>query len=131
MTSSKQVNIVPLKRVNDLEFGMDQQSVFGLWGEPDKTEQNYTGETEHLFGNYILRFEYNRLVECTFPGTCHFAVEAVRIISIAAWLRAQPDVAEKARFLISPKLGMAWDHRLTGRESLTVFEAGRWDHLLS
>lgn len=106
---------------------MDFEAVMGI---ADKTLENYTGEVEMLYGDSFYRFFHDRLVEATFPDSHQFQVDGILILSVLDWLAGCGDVVDMARFRISLSHGIAYDYRIPGAGSVTVFEEGRWDALV-
>ncbi len=124
------IHIETLRVVDGLPFGASTGDLEGLYGQPDKSRENYTGEWELLYGDSIYRFFGDRLVEATFPAYHRFVVDGAAVLSPYQWLAGRPDVRDVARFRVAPTVGMAFDNRDPANGSITVFEAGRWDALL-
>jgi len=135
------VYIDTLQSVNGFDFGISTRQLIAQLGPPDEALENYTGELELLFGDTFYRFSADHLVECTLPDSYQFVVNGVEILSVFTWLGSLPDHVDKAMFRVSAAAGMAYDYRplaaadgvskRRNANSITVFETGRWDTLLS
>jgi hypothetical protein len=117
--------------VNGTVFGSCEREIVELLGPPDKVAENYTGETELLFGDTIYRCFRDRFVECTVPDRGRFLIDGVEVLSVFDWLTGCPDVVNKARFRITLAHGIAYDFRDRHKGSITVFEKGHWDPLVN
>ena len=124
------IEIQTLVQVNGLPFGASLQDVEDLLGHADQALENYTGELELLYGDAFYRFFADRFVEATFPDTDRFKVDGLQILSMYEWLQGCRDVVDLAKFRISLSHGIAYDNRMPGNGSVTVFEQGRWDRLV-
>ncbi len=125
------IRITPLIGINDLKFGDLDTTLLATLGSPTEVLENYTGEVEMLFGDCFYRFFERRFVECTFPARHQFVVANVPVLSIFEWLGSLTGTLDKAKFLINTGVGIAYDYRNPDAGSITVFEAGRWDQILS
>ncbi len=127
----RRIRIDTLRTVDGLPFGASIADLEALRGEPDKARENYTGEWELLYRDSIYRFFHDRLVEATFPARHRFVIDSATVLSPYQWLAGRDDVRDVARFRIAPGVGIAFDNRDPANGSITVFEAGRWDGLLT
>ncbi len=131
----QKVSITPGLGVDDLRFGIKLSELRAGLGEVQAVRENHDGEIELLTGGAIFRCLADRFVECTFPDTDAHRVRAyingVPVLSVHAWLGAQPDVVDRAFFRISLAQGIAYDRRGENHASFTVFEPGHWDALLA
>jgi len=123
--------IATFRAVNGLAFGAPSSTLTATHGPPDEALTNYTGELELRYDDSIYRFFADRFVEATFPDTHQFVVDGVSILTMLEWLAGADDCVDKARFRISPQRGIAYDYRFPDNGSVTVFEDGRWDTLLT
>ncbi len=131
MTTSQSVlDIVSHLGVNDARFGDSMDRLVHGLGPADAVQQNYTGEVELSYGDSIYRFMHARLVEVTVPDRERVRINGVDVLSVYAWLGERTDVVDYAKFRVSAAMGLAYDHRFPEHGSITVFERGRWDHLL-
>lgn len=124
------VRIATLEQINNLPWGISSEDLESLLGLADQVLENYTGEVEMLYEDSFYRFYQDRLVEATFPDEHQFHVDGVSVLSMFEWLSGCDDVVDMAKFRISLSQGIAYDYRIRGRGSVTVFEAGRWDALV-
>ncbi len=129
------MDIIPGQGVDELRFGMSMVALTRSLGPVDAVRENHDGEIELLCGGAIFRCLADRFVECTFPDTDDHRVRAyihgVPVLSVHAWLGAQPDKVDRAFFRISLAQGMAYDKRGQDHASYTVFAPGHWDKLLA
>lgn len=123
--------IVSHRSVDGVAFGWCEQELYEVLGPADKVQQNYTGEVEYLYADRIYRCLGDRLVECTVPDVGRFTVNGVAVLSVYEWLKGCGDFVDRAKFRISADTGIAYDRRDPDHGSITVFEKGRWDALLS
>ncbi len=106
------MNLDPFARVDDVPFSASPDEVLRLRGTPWRTGRNGIGLNELDYGSVVFRFQDGgRLEEVTMPaplvivGTRSIAFEA-----LASFLRAaDAGCFERARFLVSPRFGIAFD----------------------
>jgi hypothetical protein len=104
----------PFVAVDGLPFTVGQDEILARRGRPWRALRNDVGLNELDYGEVVFRFQDNgRLEEVTRQAEV-LAIGNLRVpfASLAAFVRGQdPDVFERAGFVVSPRLGIAFDPR--------------------
>lgn len=101
----------PYEQVDDLPFTATRDEVERRYGRPTKEGRNAVELTELDYGSRVLRFQDGgRLEEITVHGhVVDLGNVAVPFVSLADFVRRQDPLAfERAGFLVSPLLGLAF-----------------------
>lgn len=102
----------PFEMVDDTPFALSSAQLRRERGEPWRMLRNGIGLTEMDYGDAVYRFQDSgRLEEITLQAeVVVIANVAVPFAHLAAFVRDQdPDAFERARFVVSPKFGLAFD----------------------
>jgi hypothetical protein len=121
--------------INGLMFSAPPAAIIEAEGEPDDVRMNHSGETEYVYRQdnahtVIFRCFQNRFVECTYPDFGSIIIDELPVVSARPWIAVQTGVLHVAKFWISPRHCIAYDHRDPANGSITVFRAGHWDHVI-
>ncbi|MFT3857659.1 MAG: hypothetical protein QM742_09230 [Aquabacterium sp.] len=101
----------PFTQVDDLRFTASPDEVRARWGRPVREGRNAVELDELDFGHIVCRFQASgRLEEITVRApVLHLDKVSVPFASLAAFVRGHdPQAFERAGFLISPALGLAF-----------------------
>lgn len=102
----------PFVAVDGVPFTVDQDEIRTRRGRPWRALRNDVGLNELDYGDVVFRFQDNgRLEEVTRQAEV-LAIGNVLVpfASLAAFVRGQdPEVFERAGFLVSPRFGIAFD----------------------
>ena len=102
----------PFERVDDTPFSISRATLVRERGAPWHTGRNGVGLDELDYGDVVYRFQdCGRLEEITMQAEV-LAIGNSRVPfgQLAAFVHARdPDAFERARFLVSPALGLAFD----------------------
>ena len=102
----------PFERVDDTPFTISREGVLRERGAPWREVRNGVGLNEMDYGDVVYRFQDSgRLEEITLEAeVLSIGNVAIPFASLAAFIRANDAEAfERARFLISPAFGLAFD----------------------
>ena len=102
----------PFERVDDTPFTISREGVLRERGAPWREARNGVGLNEMDYGDVVYRFQDSgRLEEITLEAeVLSIGNVAIPFASLAAFIRANDAEAfERARFLISPAFGLAFD----------------------
>ncbi len=102
----------PFVSVNDLPFTVSREQVLRLWGRPAEEGFNVVGLIELDYGTTVYRFQTSgSLEEVTLQAaTVQLGVEVIPFEVLRDHVRAHdPDMFERAGFVVSPKFGLAFD----------------------
>lgn len=102
----------PFERVDDTPFSLSRAALLRQRGEPLRSARNGVGLNEMDYGDVVYRFQDGgRLEEITQQAeVLSIGKVAIPFAHLAEFLRAHdPEVFERARFLVSPGFGLAFD----------------------
>jgi hypothetical protein len=106
------MKLEPYERVDDTPFSVSSAGIVQRRGQPWRAARNGVGLNEMDYGDVVYRFQdCGRLEEVTLEAeVVTLGNIAVPFASLAAFLRENDDqVFERARFVISPRYGLAFD----------------------
>lgn len=106
------MKLEPFVRAGELAFTLTADAIRQRWGRPLREGRNSVALNELDYGHTVLRFQDNgRLEEITTEvPVLELGSVAVPFASLQGFVRAQDAEAfERARFTISPSLGLAFD----------------------
>lgn len=106
------VVLLPYEQVDDTPFSATGDDVRRTRGEPWRARRNEVGLDEMDYGEVVFRFqESGRLEEVTLQAeVVRLGNVAVPFDALAGFVRSQdPQVFERAGFLVSPAFGLAFD----------------------
>lgn len=106
------VKLQPYLQVDDTPFTASSADVMGARGRPWRAVRNDVGLNELDYGDVVFRFQdCGRLEEITLQAkVVTLDNVAIPFDALAAFIRAQDAEAfERAGFLVSPALGLAFD----------------------
>jgi len=101
----------PYEQVDDLPFSATRDEVVQRYGHPLKEERNAVELTELDYGDHVFRFQDGgRLEEVTARApVLDVGNVAIPFVNLADFVRRQdPNAFERAGFLVSPLLGLAF-----------------------
>jgi len=102
----------PFKRVDDTPFSISSAQLLQERGVPWRASRNGVGLNEMDYGDVVYRFQDGgRLEEITLQAeVLTIGNVAVPFAHLAAFIRDHdPAAFERARFLVSPGFGLAFD----------------------
>jgi hypothetical protein len=102
----------PYVQIDDTPFTLSSEDLLRARGEPWRALRNGVGLNEMDYGDVVYRFQDGgRLEEVTVQAeVVDIGNVAVPFANLAAFIRAQdPGAFERAGFVISPQLGLAFD----------------------
>ncbi|MBA2962100.1 MULTISPECIES: hypothetical protein [Ramlibacter] len=102
----------PYVQVDDTPFTLSREELQRARGDPWRALRNGVGLHEMDYGDVVYRFQDNgRLEEVTVQAeVVTIGNVAVPFATLAAFIRAHdPEAFERAGFLVSPQLGLAFD----------------------
>ena len=102
----------PYVQVDRTPFSASSADILGARGQPWRSGRNGVGLNELDYGDVVYRFQdCGRLEEITLQAeVVTLGNVAVPFETLAAFLRAQdPEVFERAGFVVSPRFGLAFD----------------------
>ena len=102
----------PFERVDDSPFSLTKEDLLRDRGEPERAMRNGIGLNEMDYGEVVYRFQDSgRLEEISLQAeVLHIGNVVVRFANLAAFIRTHdPGAFERARFLVSPEFGLAFD----------------------
>jgi len=106
------MRLEPFVRVDGTAFAATRDDVRRARGAPARESRNGVGLTELDYGDVVYRFQDSgRLEEVTAQApVLDLGALAVPFASLGAFIRTHdPDVFERAGFLVSPAFGVAFD----------------------
>jgi hypothetical protein len=106
------MNLHPFVRVDETLFSASREEIVKLRGEPKSASRNSIGLNELDYDSVIYRFQdCGRLEEITLKApVVNIGNLSVPFAALASFIRSTDSTAfEKAGFLVSPKLGIAFD----------------------
>jgi hypothetical protein len=106
------MKLEPFVRVDETSFSTTEQHIVAVRGQPIGRSRNSVALTELDYGDVVFRFQDSgRLEEITKRAPVLLVgTQAVLFPSLAAFVRENDSSAfERAGFLVSPKLGVAFD----------------------
>lgn len=134
------LDLEPFIRVGPLRFGMQENEVIDVFGNPLSTSHNRRGEMNYRYSDTSLRFskESLQLVEVGLHPEASLIVHEINVFedpdAFSKILQTDPVVLEHLGFVVFFGLGLT----LTGfhdsdesQKGATCFARGRWDHLRS
>lgn len=104
----------PFVQAGELAFTLSAGDIRQRWGRPLHEGRNSVALNELDYGHTVLRFQDNgRLEEITVQVTVlELGSVVVPFASLQSFVRTQDaDSFERARFVISPRFGLAFDPR--------------------
>ena len=110
--NDRHVKLEPFVQVDGMPFSASASEVEQARGAPWRTGRNGVGLAEMDYGDVVYRFQdCGRLEEITLEArVLKLGNVAVPFHALAAFVRAQDaDAFERAGFLVSPALGLAFD----------------------
>lgn len=106
------MRLAPFREVDGLPLRISRDELVARLGPPLRTRRNAVGLNELDYGDDgVYRFQDGgRLEEVTrHSPVLHLGAVAVPFAALAGFVRAQdPDAFERAGFLVSPALGLAF-----------------------
>ena len=102
----------PYEQVDDTPFSASSEDIRRERGEPWRARRNEVGLDEMDYGEVVFRFqESGRLEEVTLQAeVVRLGNVAVPFDALAGFVRSQdPQVFERAGFVVSPAFGLAFD----------------------
>ena len=102
----------PYVQVDGTPFTLSGEDVLRARGKPWRALRNGVGLNEMDYGDVVYRFQdCGRLEEITLEAeVVNIGNLAVPFANLAAFIRTQdPGSFERARFLVSPQFGLAFD----------------------
>jgi hypothetical protein len=125
------ISIEPYEHVDGIRFGDTSSAVLARLGSPESRSTNRRGERQLCYRDAIWRFHGDQLVETTITMRSPVRLRDQEVASFRAWLpTVDSETVTIVGFLVSRAFGVAVDLDEEGIEYVTVFERGRWDHLL-
>jgi hypothetical protein len=106
------VSLVPYVSFAGHAFSLTPDEALRLHGTPLRQQRNEVGLNEHDHGRFVLRFQDSgRLEEITTEAAAlHIGTLVVPFAQLEAFIREHDGQAFwRARFLVSPALGLAFD----------------------
>jgi hypothetical protein len=106
------VHLQPYVQVDATPFSVSSAAVLRARGAPWRAGRNGVGLNELDYGDVVFRFQDSgRLEEVTLQArVLSVGKLAVPFHALAGFIRAQdPQAFERARFLVSPGFGLAFD----------------------
>jgi hypothetical protein len=106
------VKLQPYQHVDEVSFAVSRAELVRARGEPMSTGRNDVGLDELDYGDVVYRFQDSgRLEEVTLEAkVLMLGNVAIPFGRLAAFVRAQdPEVFERAGFVVSPGFGLAFD----------------------
>jgi hypothetical protein len=104
----------PFVAAHGVAFDASRDELVRVRGFPWRQQRNEVGLNELDYGDAVFRFQDNgRLEEITARApVLNLGAVSVPFASLEAFIRAQDAEAfERARFLVSPRFGLAFDPR--------------------
>ena len=102
----------PFSAVDDMLFSMSREEVLRIRGRPARQGRNDVGLNELDYEDVVFRFQDSgRLEEITVQApVLHLGKVSVPFPTLAQFVRDNdPSAFERAGFLVSPALGVAFD----------------------
>ena len=112
MPIAERVRLDPFEQVDGTPFSTSTDDLLRRRGTPWRRERNGVGLDELDYGDVVYRFQDSgRLEEITVQAhVLDIGNVAVPFASLAAFVRGHdPEAFERAGFLVSPALGLAFD----------------------
>lgn len=106
------MKLQPFVQAGELAFTLTAAEIRRRWGPPLREGRNEVALDELDYGHIVLRFQDNgRLEEITAQvEVLELGTLAVPFASLQGFVRSQdPEAFERARFVISPRFGLAFD----------------------
>lgn len=106
------MRLEPFVSVDDVDFSATVDELLRSKGPPGRRTRNEVGLNELDYGRTVYRFEDNgRLEEITADApVVNFGAVAVPFGALSSFVtQHDPQVFERARFLVSPRFGIAFD----------------------
>jgi hypothetical protein len=106
------MNLVPFRSVDSTPFTTSREQLLRTRGRPLREQRNDVGLNEMDYHSVVFRFQDNgRLEEITLQApVLTLGSVAVPFQALAGFVREQdPEAFERAGFLVSPRLGIAFD----------------------
>jgi hypothetical protein len=106
------VKLQPYEQVDGTPFSATRAEIEQARGRPSRAARNDVGLNEMDYGDVVYRFQdCGRLEEVTREArVLSLGNVSVPFERLAGFVRSQdPDVFERARFLVSPRFGIAFD----------------------
>lgn len=126
--------IEPYEAIGPLHFGMRQDEIVALMGEPQRITRNDMGNSELWYDHMNVIVEDDRLVEVGFASDMQVSVRGINPFTdptaYVSLCRLDGNPCEVLGFIVLRNLGIT----LTGfhdkdksQKALTAFARGRWD----
>lgn len=106
------MKIIPLETVGDVKFGEASGSIVSRLGEPEQRTTGRNGRLEFHYPSMVCRFgSAGTLVEVTIEvADLELGSERVPFTTLDQHLRRHdPETFERVGFVVSPRLGIAFD----------------------
>lgn len=106
------MTLQPYASAHGVPFSITREELRRQRGHPGREARNEVGLDEMDYGNVVFRFQDSgRLEEVTAQSpVLHLGALAVPFATLAAFLREHdPQLFERAGFLVSPRYGLAYD----------------------
>jgi hypothetical protein len=105
------LRLEPFTAFGDLSFSLSVEDLIARLGPPNRCSRNHVALNEYDYGHCVLRFQDNgRLEEITLRApVLQLDTVAIPFGALAGFVLAQdPEAFERAGFLVSPVLGLAF-----------------------
>lgn len=109
---ARTMRLEPYDSFGDFAFTLRAADLLARRGAPARSRRNEVELDEMDYGDVVLRFQDNgRLEEITTRApVLHLGAVAIPFAQLQAFVQAQdPQAFWRARFLVSPALGLAFD----------------------
>ncbi len=106
------MNLDPFVSVDGIPFSVSREEIVKMRGPPASTGRNAIGLNELDYQSVVYRFQDGgRLEEITLQArVVNFGNVAVPFDALASFVRREdPEVFERAGFVVSPRFGLAFD----------------------
>ncbi|MGK6307385.1 hypothetical protein [Variovorax sp. DT-64] len=106
------MNLDPFVSVDGIPFSVSREEIVKMRGRPVSTGRNAVGLNELDYQSVVYRFQDGgRLEEITLEArVVSFGNVAVPFDALASFVRREdPEVFERAGFVVSPRFGLAFD----------------------
>jgi hypothetical protein len=110
----RHVKLIPFQTVDDVPFSSTEADILRMHGHPMRRRRNEVELNELDYGGVVFRFQDSgRLEEVTMQAeVLHLGAVAVPFANLEAFVQGQdPGAFYRARFLVSPAFGFAFDPR--------------------
>ena len=106
------MDLTPFQSVNGLSFGLAEKAIIEILGDPESEGLNAIGDLELRYKDLLPRFSTDEgMLEVSFnASTLSIGGHLVTFSGLQEFIRANdPESVEALGFIVSPKLGLAFD----------------------